>query len=368
MIQIDIIAIVFAIVSIRYFVSLWGYSGQSKPNMFGDFEAQRHWMEITINLPIGDWYRHTAFNDLMYWGLDYPPLTAYFSWIFGKLANLIHPDLVILSASRGHESIYGKLFMRLSVIFCDLIIFFPSILYSYKFLFMKVYKELHKYPFLVHLLMITSLLSPSLLLIDHGHFQYNSVCIGFALAGSSAILYDYDILGSVLFSLSLNFKQMSLYYALIFFCVLLRKCLIQPTLLKKFEKLIGVGLSVIITFGILWSPFCFFRDVENETCISSMLHVLVRLFPFSRGIFEDKVANFWYTLSIVFDFRTSIDSSVLSKLSVLLTLLLLSPTLAYLLRFSLTAYSMYIGLVNSALCFFLASFQVCTSNIFKYML
>jgi hypothetical protein len=24
--------------------------------MFGDFEAQRHWMEITIHLPIGDWF------------------------------------------------------------------------------------------------------------------------------------------------------------------------------------------------------------------------------------------------------------------------------------------------------------------------
>jgi alpha-1,3-glucosyltransferase len=66
--------------------------------MFGDFEAQRHWMEITIHLPIGDWfvpldllfadwgssvdrgscdnrYRNTTDNDLLYWGLDYPPLT-----------------------------------------------------------------------------------------------------------------------------------------------------------------------------------------------------------------------------------------------------------------------------------------------------
>jgi len=69
------------------------------PPMFGDYEAQRHWMEITTALPIGDWYgcgrfglcslacgscltsvcehryRQTPDNDLMYWGLDYPPLT-----------------------------------------------------------------------------------------------------------------------------------------------------------------------------------------------------------------------------------------------------------------------------------------------------
>lgn len=49
--------------------------------MHGDFEAQRHWMELTIHLPISQWY----FYDLDWWGLDYPPLTAYHSWFLGKL-------------------------------------------------------------------------------------------------------------------------------------------------------------------------------------------------------------------------------------------------------------------------------------------
>ncbi len=51
------------------------HSGQGKPPMHGDFEAQRHWMEVTANLPVSEWYRHTTANDLDYWGLDYPPLT-----------------------------------------------------------------------------------------------------------------------------------------------------------------------------------------------------------------------------------------------------------------------------------------------------
>ena len=29
--------------------------GQGKPPMFGDYEAQRHWMEITYNLPLSHW-------------------------------------------------------------------------------------------------------------------------------------------------------------------------------------------------------------------------------------------------------------------------------------------------------------------------
>ncbi len=47
--------------------------------MYGDYEAQRHWMELTIHLPTRRWYTY----DLQYWGLDYPPLTAYVSWLCG---------------------------------------------------------------------------------------------------------------------------------------------------------------------------------------------------------------------------------------------------------------------------------------------
>lgn len=65
----------------RWAVSLWGYSGFGIPPMHGDFEAQRHWMELTIHLPMSKWY----FYDLPYWGLDYPPLTAYHSWLCGKM-------------------------------------------------------------------------------------------------------------------------------------------------------------------------------------------------------------------------------------------------------------------------------------------
>ena len=49
--------------------------------MHGDFEAQRHWMELTVNLSTARWY----FYNLPYWGLDYPLLTAYHSWIMGKM-------------------------------------------------------------------------------------------------------------------------------------------------------------------------------------------------------------------------------------------------------------------------------------------
>lgn len=63
------------------------------PPMHGDFEAQRHWMEITKHLPVREWYWH----ELEWWGLDYPPLTAYHSWVLGVMFVL--PFLFFLRSS-----------------------------------------------------------------------------------------------------------------------------------------------------------------------------------------------------------------------------------------------------------------------------
>lgn len=60
---------------IGFAVMIFVLSGFGVKPMHGDFEAQRHWKEVTLHLPVGDWYRHTWHNDLQYWGLDYPPLT-----------------------------------------------------------------------------------------------------------------------------------------------------------------------------------------------------------------------------------------------------------------------------------------------------
>lgn len=113
--------------------NLCTFVGAATPPLFGDYEAQRHWMEVTVNIRPVDWYKNSTDNDLLYWGLDYPPLTAYHSFFNGKMyvllfyylrfssttcyipcirAEKIDPSWVALNESRGYESYSHKLFMR----------------------------------------------------------------------------------------------------------------------------------------------------------------------------------------------------------------------------------------------------------------
>jgi alpha-1,3-glucosyltransferase len=172
------------------------------------------------------------------------------------------------------------------------------------------------------------------------------------------IVQNNDFLGAIFFCLSLNYKQMALYYSLNFFFILLRKCLVEEkSVSSKIMKLVGVGVMVLGTFGILWAPFCIYHAAE-ETCLSSLLHVLSRQFPFSRGIFEDKVANLWYFLSRIVDIRKILPLPWLIRSATILTLILIAPIGLNLLLKKITLEKFHLSLFCSALAFFLASFQV----------
>ena len=91
-------------------------------------------------------YVNTTQNDLDYWGLDYPPLTAYQvyprlgtphgsllakpvthamwgmqSWLYGKVIEHLEPEAVALGTSRGYETSSSKTFLRWSVVASDVL-------------------------------------------------------------------------------------------------------------------------------------------------------------------------------------------------------------------------------------------------------
>jgi alpha-1,3-glucosyltransferase len=76
-----------------------------------------------------------------------------------------------------------------------------------------------------HVALLTLLLQPSLILIDSGHFQYNSVMLGFTLLSLDFLASSSDLIAAVFFVLSLGFKQMALYYAPAVGSYLFGKCL-----------------------------------------------------------------------------------------------------------------------------------------------
>ncbi|XP_041359945.1 dolichyl pyrophosphate Man9GlcNAc2 alpha-1,3-glucosyltransferase-like [Gigantopelta aegis] len=334
---------ILTIISIllRWCISLNSYSGAGKAPMFGDYEAQRHWMEITINLPSSEWYKNTTNNDLLYWGLDYPPLTAYHSYLCGLLSRYVNPDWVALNKSRGFESEQHKLFMRYSVIIADLVVFIPAVLFYW-----ISHWRLLKSEKLGGVL--TMLLYPGLILIDHGHFQYNSVSLGAALLGMACIVRNQDLWAAILFCLALNYKQMELYHALPFFSYLLGSCFTSsPT--KGYLKFSMLVLVVLITFGVCWLPFL--QDLNTAQA------VVKRLFPFGRGLYEDKVANVWCSLSVMIKLKKLLPVDKLVYLCLGSTAVLLLPSSIHLLV-KPTVENFKLALINSSLVFFLFSFQV----------
>ncbi|XP_037828683.1 probable dolichyl pyrophosphate Man9GlcNAc2 alpha-1,3-glucosyltransferase [Lucilia sericata] len=207
----------------RGIVSLSSYSGASTPPLFGDYEAQRHWQEITYNLPSNQWYLNSTDNDLLYWGIDYPPLTAYHSLFVGIIANRINSSYVRLYDSRGFESVEHKSFMRLTVLAADFIIYIPACVI--------VLTSLKPYISTEHLLpsLVLLVLYPGQVLIDNGHFQYNNVSLGLFIYSVACIIQNRYNWASLFFTLSINYKQMELYHALPIFVYLLKSSFLEKS-------------------------------------------------------------------------------------------------------------------------------------------
>ncbi|KAI1366738.1 glycosyltransferase family 57 protein [Xylaria arbuscula] len=362
----------------RWAAGLWGYSGQDKPPMYGDYEAQRHWMEITTHLPISQWY----FHDLQWWGLDYPPLTAYHSWLLGRIGSFIDPSWFALYTSRGSDDPTLKIFMRATVIVSEYLIYVPAVV-----VFTRRYSQLFgvaQWP--ASLALVAILLQPSTILIDHIHFQYNTVMLGFVVASMSSMLAGRYMWASIFFVGALGFKQMALYYAPAVFAFLLGTCMSPKINLSRF---FGIAAVTAASFAILVLPFILGTiydqsrgvvsrpDLEGAyvplpiftfltpyldtsaayyPVVEQLVQMIHRVFPFARGLFEDKVANFWCAANVVIKLR-GYPTELLQKASLLATLAAITPPCAVLLvkpRKELLPYAF----AATAWGFFLFSYQV----------
>uniref|UniRef100_A0A8R1TJF0 Alpha-1,3-glucosyltransferase n=1 Tax=Onchocerca volvulus TaxID=6282 RepID=A0A8R1TJF0_ONCVO len=346
--QASFLALLCFAITVQVALSLGSYSGHATPPMYGDYEAQRHWMEITYHLPVNQ-YINGSDNDLNYWGLDYPPLTAYHSWLFGSIANKLNRSWVELHISRGIETESHKIFMRITVLVTYWIVYVSSLLLSIGF-----FRYTLNY-------CAVAVLYPGLLVVDNGHFQYNHVSLGLFLFSFACFVSSFFKLGSMFFVLALNFKQMELYHALPVAIYLLsrsfpsnNRLITSQRYLSWAKQLFVIFITVTVTFLFVWLPFLVTR--------SDLIQILHRIFPFYRGIFEDKVANFWCAINILYKLKSNFEIFVLLRVSTIAVFVTNIPCLLCLF-YRPTITNFKYSLLASSLSFFLFSFQVHEKSI-----
>ena len=350
----------------RMIVGFWGYSGFGKTPMHGDFEAQRHWMELTTSMPVSMWY----YYDLPYWGLDYPPLTAYHSWICGRIGSLINPSWFALVVSRGVESQQLKVFMRSTVIVSEYLVYVPALV-----IFLRHYSRNQGTGVTSATIALCGILmQPATILIDHGHFQYNTVMLGFFVACLSNIYAGRLLWACVFFVASLGFKQMALYYAPVIFAYLLGSCFSPRFTPGRLILIAGTSLvAFMVVFAPLWAGILYdlYRNVPFQAPNTSSfdattpfgaiaaetLQVVHRCFPFARGLFEDKVANFWCLTNTIYKFRKLEGIVSFPKLSAWFTLVSILPS-AMIIGSNPKRSLLPYAFASSAWGFFLFSYQV----------
>eukprot|EP00798_Chlamydomonas_sp_ICE-L_P003984 gene3984-14062_t len=293
--------VIVAAVAVRLLVGLSGYSGEGTPPKFGDYEAQRHWMEITTNMIPTTWYVESEHNSFSYWPLDYPPFSGYQSWLTGQVLDAFEPESVKLGSSRGYESPSSKLLMRITVLVSDIYIYFPAVIMC-TVVFGKGLAPYHR-----TLMLIALLMQPALILIDHGHFQFNCIGLGFTALAAALAAQGKDILGVV-----------------------------------------KLGVTVIATFAVIWAP-----------CMRSpkdVLLILNRIFPIRRGLYEDYVANFWCATSVLVKWRELVPQDMLLKACAGTTLVVALPAMLQQMR-APSPRGLLLCMANSSLAFFMFSFQ-----------
>ena len=233
-------------------------------------------------------YVQTPTNDLLYWGLDYPPLTAYHSRLCAQLLHLFAPESVALFTSRGHESVSSKILMRLTVVITDALVLFPAALLSSRLLWADTSA------WAVFASTASLLLNPALIVIDHGHFQYNGVMAAFAVL-SVAFLYKAHVgRAAAAAAAAVLFKQMALLLAPYWLAAGL-SLVVHALRSQGRAAALRVVMRAAAGAGAVLVP-----ALAPFYATGTLSDVFTRVFPVTRGLYEDKVATVWCALSPVF--------------------------------------------------------------------
>ena len=295
--------------------------------------------------------------------------------------SLVNPSWFALDSSRGIEQQHLKVYMRATVIVSEYLTYIPAAIILSRRL--AQLRGVNKWESSIALVAI--LMQPATILIDHGHFQYNTIMLGFVLASMSCMLSDHPIWACTFFVAALCFKQMALYFAPAIFAYLLGVCLLPRLHIGRF---IGIASITLLSFALIFAPLLLGSLYDSQRGTSqplstidrhvnplfalvlpyidpqSMFYPLLlqltqtihRVFPFARGLFEDKVANMWCAIHTIHKLHTY-PIPLLQRVSLFATFMSILPACMIISLFPRKELLPW-ALASSAWGFFLCSFQV----------
>jgi alpha-1,3-glucosyltransferase len=234
--------------------------------------------------------------------------------------SAINPSWFELYESRGLDDPSLKVYMRATVFVSEYLIYIPAVV-----IFLRRFSRLDGVNIWESsIALVAILMQPATILIDHGHFQYNTVMLGFTVATLSSMVAGRPLWGCVFFVGALGFKQMALFYAPAIFAYLLGICLFPRINIVRF---LAIALTTLAAFAVLYLPllsgaaYDAYRGISQDKLplspimeslpidwdtqawyyplVLQLTQSIHRIFPFSRGLFEDKVANIWCTVHTI---------------------------------------------------------------------
>jgi len=138
------------------------------------------------------------------------------------------------------------------------------------------------------------------------------------------------------------------YFAPAFFFYLLGKSFQKNSLYHSILHIVKLGIAVIVTFAICWAPFL---------SIDQITQVIQRLFPFARGLYEDKVSNLWCSISPLIKVNEFLSREAIVRLCIGVTFIGFIPTCVRSL-FRPTPKIFLYSLLCCSFSFFMFSYQV----------
>lgn len=295
---------------------------------------------------------------------------------------MVNPTWFALRTSRGLHDASLKVYMRATVFISEYLVYIPAVI-----IFLRRYSRLQDVnTWESTIALVAILMQPATILVDHGHFQFNTVMLGFTLASMSSMLAGRPLWSCVFFVAALGFKQMALFYAPAVFAYLLGICITPKLHLGRLMKIV---LVTVASFAVLFAPLLLGAlydrhrgiqggDAPTPPLLSALqFHVkeeawyypivlqlaqsIHRIFPFARGLFEDKVANFWCALH-TFHKLHRYPGAIVQRAALVATTLAIAPPCAAIF-FKPRKSLLPLAFAATAWGFFLCSYQVHEKNV-----